>query len=208
MAEAAVWSMIAAERKALAADLGSLDEASWSKPSLCEKWTVRDVVAHMTATAKITSPAFVGKMIASGFSLKKLQAKDIVSERGDSPGDTLARFKAVVDSTKHPPGPLDAWLGEAIVHSEDIRRPLGIAHDYPTEASVRVADFYKRSNLLIGTKKRIDGLRLVATDVDWSHGHGPEVSGTIVALVVAMTGRKAALADLTGDGVTMLSARS
>ena len=70
-----------------------------------------------------------------------------------------------------------------------------------------VADFYKGSNLLIGSKNRIDGLTLRATDADWSHGTGPEVSGPILSLVMAMTGRKAADDDLTGDGVAALRSR-
>ena len=89
----------------------------------------------------------------------------------------MARFEAVLTSTKHPPGPTDTWLGETIVHAEDIRRPLGIEHHYPTEAVVRVANFYKGSNLLIGSKKRIEGLTLSAADTEWSHGTGPEVAG-------------------------------
>src|SRR6185369_16818903 len=76
----------------------------------------------------------------------------------------------------HPPGPTQTWLGESIVHSEDIRRALGIQHKYPTDAVVTVADFYKGSNLLIGSKSRIAGLTLRATDANWSHGAGPEVS--------------------------------
>ncbi len=207
MASSDLWPTIHAEREALAAQLESLDDSQWATPSLCDEWTVRDVLAHMTATAKITPPAFLGKMLGSGFSLTRMQAKDIATERGGSPADALARFKAQVSSTKHPPGPLDTWLGEAIVHAEDIRRPLGIRHQYPTEAAVRVADFFKGSNLLIGARKRISGLQLRATDADWSHGSGPEVSGPIVALVMAMTGRRALLADLSGDGVELLSAR-
>ena len=93
------------------------------------------------------------------------------------------------------------------MHAEDIRRPLGIEHHYPAEAVVRVADFYKGSNLLIGSKNRIDGLSLRATDADWSHGTGPEVSGPIMSLVMAMTGRKAADDDLSGDGVATLRSR-
>jgi uncharacterized protein (TIGR03083 family) len=207
MADDGVWSMIHAEREMLAADLDSLDVTLWSTPSLCDDWTVRDVLAHMTATAKMTPPTFFAKMIASGFSLKKLQAKDIVTESGGSPTDTLARFKAEVNSTKHPPGPTDSWLGEVIVHAEDIRRPLGLNHQYPTEAAVRVANFYQGSNLLIGAKKRIAGLQLRATDANWSHGAGPEVAGPIVSLVLAMTGRQAPLADLSGDGLATLSSR-
>ena len=207
MANDDVWPMIHGERRALAADLDSLDETKWTTPSLCGEWTVRDVLAHMTATAKLTPAGFFGKMLTSGFSLKRLQAKDIAAEEVGAPGDTLARFMAEVDSTKHPPGPIDSWLGEAIVHAEDIRRPLGMEHSYSTEAAVRVADFYKGSNLIIGAKKRIGGLRLRATDTDWAHGDGPEVSGPIVSLVMAMTGRKAAISDLAGDGAATLSSR-
>ncbi len=90
---------------------------------------------------------------------------------------------------------------------DDIRRPLGIAYDYPPGAAAAVADSYKNSNLVMGSKKRIAGVRLVATDTDWTHGEGPEVTGTMMALVMAMAGRKAALADLAGDGVPTLAAR-
>jgi uncharacterized protein (TIGR03083 family) len=208
MAKPDVWPTIHGERKALAADLSSLSDAQWDTPSLCDGWTVRDVLAHMTGTAKVSGATFLPKIIGSGFSLSKMQNKDIAAERGASPAETLARFSAEIDSTKSPPGPKDTWLGEAVVHSEDIRRPLGIAHQYPTDAAIRVADFYKGSNLVIGAKKRIDGLGLRATDADWSHGDGPEVAGPIVSLVMAMAGRKAHLADLSGDGVSALSSRA
>lgn len=202
-----VWSTIHAERRALAADLESLSDAQWGTPSLCEGWTVRDVLAHMTGTAKVSLGSFFPKLIASGFSLTKLQGKDIARERGSSPAETLANFKAIERSTSSPPGPKDTWLGEALVHAEDIRRPLGIKHGYPTDAAVRVADFYKGSNLVIGAKKRVAGLQLQATDTDWTHGDGPGVSGPIMALVMAMAGRKEAIADLAGPGAETLSSR-
>lgn len=203
-----VWPTIHAERKALAADLEALNDRQWATPSMCTGWTVRDVLAHMTATARIGQLQFVGKMAASGFSLTKLQEKDIVVEQGRTPAETLARFKSVTNLSNHPPGPLDTWLGEVIVHSEDIRRPLGIKHAYSRHAAVQVADSYKNTNLIIGTKTRIAGLKLRATDTEWSHGDGPEVAGPIVSLVLAMTGRKAAYDDLSGDGVAMLRSRS
>jgi uncharacterized protein (TIGR03083 family) len=207
MAKSDVWPTIHSERKALAADLEALTDEQWATASLCTDWTVRDVLAHMTATAKISPPQFFGKMITSGFSLKSMQSKDMATERGSSPAETLARFTAEVSSSKHPPGPTDTWLGETIVHAEDIRRALGIKHDYPTDAAVQVANFYKGSNLIIGTKKRIAGLRLQATDAAWSHGDGPEVSGPIVSLVMAMAGRKTSDEDLSGDGVATLRSR-
>ena len=98
-------------------------------------------------------------------------------------------------------------LGEAVIHSADIRRPLGMSREYPEEALTRVADFFKGSNLLIGAKRRIGGLALRATDSDWSTGSGPEVTGPHLSLVLAMTGRSAALADLSGEGLATLRAR-
>jgi uncharacterized protein (TIGR03083 family) len=202
-----IWPVIHAERRALGEDLKALNDDQWSSTSLCGKWTVQDVTAHMTATAKITPPSFFVKLAASGFSLERLQVKDIAVEKGATPADTLLRYVAVLSSVKHPPGPTDTMLGETIIHAEDIRRPLGISHKYPADAVVQVADFFKGSNLIIGAKRRIGGLALRATDADWSYGTGPEVSGPIMSLVMAMTGRKAAIEDLSGEGVAALKAR-
>jgi uncharacterized protein (TIGR03083 family) len=208
VAQSDVWPAIHAERKALAGDLDGLSEDAWATPSLCAEWTVRDVLAHMTGTAKLTSGSFFPKLIGSGFSLGRLQAKAITEERGASPADTLARFKQEIDSSSGPPGPRDTMLGETVVHAEDIRRPLGLKHPYPTDEVVRVADFYKNSNLVLGTKRRIAGLSLEATDADWRHGTGPSVSGPMLSLLMAMTGRQAALDDLSGDGVATLRTRA
>jgi len=201
------WPVIHAERKSLAADLRSLDGDGWARPSLCGGWTVRDVLAHMTSTASMTPPAFFGKMLVSGFRFGTVQEKGIAAHLGQSPAGTLAGFEAVLTSVRHPPGPSATWLGETIVHGEDIRRPLGIAHTYPAEALVQVADFFAGSNLLIGAKRRIGGLALHATDAQWSHGTGPEVAGPMLSLVLAMTGRRAAVDDLSGDGVATLRSR-
>jgi uncharacterized protein (TIGR03083 family) len=202
-----IWPVVHAEREALSGDLEGLGQDRWDTTTLCNQWSVRDVVAHMTATATITPATFFPKLVASGFSLSRLQAKDIVIQRGSSPGDTLDRFKAATPSVKGPPGPKATMLGETIVHAEDVRRPLGITHTYPMEAVVEVADFYKGSNLIIGTKRRIAGLGLQATDTEWSHGSGPLVSGPMLDVLMAMTGRKEALVGLSGDGVEVLRGR-
>lgn len=202
-----IWPVVHAERKALVADLSGLDAQQWAATSLSTDWTVRDVVAHMTATAKVTPAGFFPKLASNGFSFSKMQAKDIASESGNSIADTLANFEAIVNSTKRPPGPAATMLGETIVHAQDIRGALGLAHEYPMPAVMQVADFYKGSNLLIGTKKRIAGLTLKATDAEWSNGTGPEVSGPMLTLLMAMTGRKVT-DQLTGDGVETLRSRA
>jgi uncharacterized protein (TIGR03083 family) len=199
-----IWPVIHDERKALAADLRGRSGQDWATPSMCGQWSVRDVLAHLTAVASLTPPAFLARLAASGFSFEKYQEAGVAANRGSSPAQTLTNFENKVASVKHPPGPADSWLGETIVHAEDIRRPLGLEHHYPDEAVLRVADFYQGSNLLIGSKRRTAGLALRATDVEWSHGTGPEVSGPLLSLVLTMTGRKRALNDLSGDGVAAL----
>lgn len=153
MAKESIWPVVRAEREALVSDLAGLEESRWSTRSLCEKWTVLDVLGHMVATAKITPPKFFAKLAGSRFSFETLVANDIAGETAGGPAATLEAFRSRVDATTRPPGPPEAMLGETIVHGEDMRRPLGISHAYPKEALVRVADFYKSSTLLIGGKE-------------------------------------------------------
>jgi uncharacterized protein (TIGR03083 family) len=208
MAADSPWPTIHAERTALADDLKALTEDQWSTPSLCADWTVHQVLGHMVATAKMTPRAFVTKMIGSGFRFSAMTNKNIARETDGPPGATLAEFTRVASRTSAPPGPVDSWLGETLVHGEDIRRPLGIDHRYPMDALERVADFYKGSNLLIGTKKRIAGLTLRSTDSPWSSGEGSVVEGPMLSLLLAMTGRRAALDDLAGEGLSTLRERT
>lgn len=207
MAAQSPWPVIHAEREALAVDLAALTDEQWAMPSLCGDWTVRQVLAHMTATARMTPVKFFAAFTGSGFRFGAMQAKDIAKETGGTPADGLAQFRSLITASTHPPGPVDAMLGEVIIHAEDIRRPLGITREYPAAAVTRVAEFCRGSNLLLGGKKRSTGLTLRATDTGWSAGGGPVVSGPAVSLVLAITGRTAALADLSGDGLAELRSR-
>lgn len=208
MATTSPWPLIHGEREALVADLGTLTDDQWATPSLCGGWTVRDVLGHMIATAKMTPPRFFVSMAAAGFRFNNMTAKGVAAEATAKPGDGLANFRSHLKDTTAPPGPVEAMLGEVVIHPADIRTPLGITHEYPEEALNRVADFYKASNLIVGAKRRIDGLTLRATDTGWSTGSGPEVTGPHLSLILAMTGRPAAFADLSGEGLGTLKSRS
>jgi uncharacterized protein (TIGR03083 family) len=201
------WPVIHAEREALVADLAPLTDEQWATPSLSADWTVRDVLAHMTATAKMTPGRFIAKLVGAGFRFNAMTAKDVAAERGDSGRAVLAAFTAQLKATTHPPGPLEAMVGEVVVHGEDIRRALGISHRYSDEALTGSADFYRKSNLLIGAKRRADGLTLRASDVNWSAGDGPEVTGPLASIILAITGRRAGLAELSGAGLPTLTQR-
>ena len=202
-----IWPTVHAERGALADDLTSLAPERWATPSLCGGWSVQDVLAHMTATATMTPPRFVAKMAAAGFRFPQMADREVARVGAGGPAGTLEQFRAAERSTSSPPGPKPSWLGETLVHAEDIRRPLGIRHDYPADAVTKVIDFYAGSNILIGGKKRIQGVTLKATDANWSHGSGPVVEGPAMALLMVTAGRCAALDDLTGPGLDTLRAR-
>jgi uncharacterized protein (TIGR03083 family) len=202
-----IWPVVHAERRALADDLAALTPEQWAKPSLSEGRTVEQTLAHMTATAKMTPPKFFLKMAGAGFRFDRMTDAEVAAESAGGPAATLERFRAVETSRSSPPGPATSWLGETLVHAEDIRRPLGIAHAYPTGAVTTVIDFYAGSNLLIGGKRRVAGLTLRATDADWSRGDGPLVEGPAMSLLMVTSGRSAALADLGGPGLDTLRAR-
>jgi len=203
------WNAIRAERASLADALGGLPDDAWHRPSLCADWSVREVVAHLIATAQMTPPVFFGRMITSGFRFQAMTAATIRRVLdGRSNTDLITVYRSLVDARTAPPGPATSWLGETIVHGEDIFRAIGDYREHPAEHLTAVADFYTGSNMLIGAKNRIAGVQLRATDADWSHGIGPEAAGPLVALVLAMTGRRPAMEDLTGDGVAVLRDRA
>lgn len=127
--------------------------------------------------------------------------------RGMTPAETLMRFRAVMGSSTSPLGPSEAWLGEVVVHSEDIRRPLGIVREAPLDVLGPVATFFARRNFTVNSRSMIEGLRVEASDGPVVAGDGPLVTGTTLALMMAMAGRGAYCDELTGPGVETLRAR-
>lgn len=111
---------------------------------------------------------------------------------------------AMVEAERREPANL---LAGTLVHAQDVRRPLGLPREIPPDR-LRVTLDCEKGNGLLGIKKRVAGLSLVATDLDWFHGEGPEVRGTAEVILMTMLNRRVALTDLTGDGVATLSSRS
>lgn len=201
------WPVIHRERASLARDLAEVSPEAWSTPSLCQGWTIHQVLGHIVSTAKLTPLGFAGKFAGSGFRFGVMAARNVERETADGPAHTLDELRAHANNSSAPPGPVDSWLGEIIVHGTDIRWPLALEHDYPVDALIRVAEFYRKSNALIGAKNRVAGLTLSATETGWSAGSGPEIRGSLLALVMAMTGRRAALDRLSGPGLEEFTTR-
>jgi hypothetical protein len=123
----------------------------------------------------------------------------------------LAVFDSVVNNKvrkgiTHFIKPTESLL-DHVVHYEDIRRPLGQPRQVPEERLVALWTWPRPCPASSGPKARAAGLRLVATEVDWSCGDGPEVSGAGEALLLGVAGRAAALDELDGEGLALLKER-
>lgn len=201
-----IWPVVHRERAALVHDLASLRRAQWDADSLCAGWAVRDVVAHLAATAMLSKRRFVTEFVRAGLSPEGIVRRQIAAGRARHPQEVLAQFDAAVKSTASPPLPVISRIVEIIVHAEDIRRPLGLPHTYrPDHIGSAVA--YLAVNRFSGAKRRLAGLKLVGTDVDFTVGDGLTVEGPAVSLLLAASGRTVAFPELTGPGAAELAGR-
>jgi uncharacterized protein (TIGR03083 family) len=185
-----------------------LSPAQWAAASWCEGWSVQDTAGHILAAAEQTPANFYKELVSAGLRFNVFTDRAARRLAAIGPDELVRRLRARTSTTNHPPAPVLAMLGEIVVHGQDIRRPLGQEHQSPEAVLVAIADSWKNSNLLIGAKRRIAGLRLRATDIQWTHGDGPEVSGPLISLILAMTGRQAVHPDLTGEGLKTLASRT
>jgi uncharacterized protein (TIGR03083 family) len=200
--------MVDAQRTDNIAMLEGLTPEQWDIQSLCGEWRVRDVAAHLSTPVNVNRLHFLGLLVRNGLNFNKAAAAEAI-ERGSGDTQTLIdEYRQTVGSRKRPPGAQPGTvLNDMVVHGQDIRRPLGIKVDIPEERVRTCLDFVKGRQPIYGAKKRVAGLKLVATDMDWTHGEGPEVRGTGEALLMILNGRKDAMQDVEGEGAATLAAR-
>jgi len=199
--------MARAEREEFAALLEGLTPQQWDSPTLCEQWRVRDVVAHVIGYDPLSRTQLMRRMAKGLVTRGGANAVGVADYAAKSPEEltALVRQYAVPHGLTSGFGGRIA-LTDGMIHQQDIRRPLGIPRTMPAE-SLRIAlDFSTWAPRILGGL-RVRGLRLVATDLDWTHSNGPEVRGSGEALLMAMAGRPAALRDLDGPGKTKLAQR-
>jgi uncharacterized protein (TIGR03083 family) len=201
------WALIHRERSALAAELAQLSPEQWQHDTLCGDWDVEDVVAHLTATASLNQWKWLRSMAGARFRPDVHNRRRLAEHRGEDPAETLDRFHAIVDATTAPSQHLPAYLGEVVVHAQDIRRPLGLATAPPLATLAPVAEFFASRNFAVPSRSRIADLRLQADDGPFEAGDGALVTGSTLALVMAMAGRAAYVDELSGPGVPLLRSR-
>lgn len=186
-----LWNHVHTERRALAELLTGLGDDQWQHPSNCDGWRVLDVAAHVISHPQIgwhDAPAMFGRNLGRGYNgMIKREVQRL--GRRNTPASVLADFATYDGSRRHAPltAPSDALL-DVLAHTQDILKPLGLAHTAPGEAYAAGLDRAIQRARLVGWRGH-RGRRLVATDLDWSHGEGPVTEGTAYELFLLATGR-------------------
>lgn len=204
------WACVREQRQHLVDFLTTLSPDEWNVPSLCRRWRVRDVVAHLSQGQEgVFRVGAAVSILRARFNLN-LAIEQGARERGDrlTPDELTDRLRAGIGSRKTAPGARAIGaLVDVFVHSSDITRPLGRPPLLIPENCLRETLTFVAANKYLGGPRRSAGLTLRATDLDWTHGSGPAVEGTGEALILALTGRPEALADLGGPGTATFAAR-
>jgi uncharacterized protein (TIGR03083 family) len=195
------------ERVDFAAFLATLSPQQWQAPTLCAGWLVRDVVAHVVSYDDLDARRLLAWVIQGRLRLGGINAAALARYNTRRPEELLALL------TDHPqPRGVPAVLGgrvglvEALIHQQDIRRPLGLPRTIPPERLLPAL----RTALIapdIGNVWRIRGVRLVATDLAFTAGIGPEARGPAEALLMTIAGRRGMAGELSGPGQRKLARR-
>ena len=207
MSKPALMPLAEEERADLLALLRELTTAQWEAQSLCTNWRVRDVATHIVSYDELTRAATVATFLRGG--LRTGTVNDVALARySDLDTDGILDLVA---RNLHPRGLPSGFKGgialtDGTIHHQDIRRALGLPRTIPAHRLVAVLSFSLGAPTL-PSKGNAKGLRLIATDIDWTAGDGPEVTGPGEALLMAAAGRASALDALSGDGLSTLQER-
>lgn len=159
------------------ADLTRLSQPQWEAPSLCQGWSVRDLCSHLLMPYELSTGRFLGGIVKARMNFDRLADRWVTQDDRSGPQLSAALAATTAAGFAVPgAGPL-APLAHLTIHSEDVRRPLGLPGAVAAPSAVLVLDDVTSGKHSVGAD-RLSGLRFVATDADWSLGAGPEVAGT------------------------------
>jgi uncharacterized protein (TIGR03083 family) len=185
--------------------LETLTPPRWDDPTLCDDWRVRDVVAHLI-------PGWAADFRHLPYIIRDYREVDRAFTRYArhrarvDVAVLLKQYQHKVDSHHIPPvvTPALNWC-DNVIHGLDIRRPAGLRYPGRLENLTDVAECLTGMTWPSRQTCRSADLQLVATDIDWTVGTGPQVRGPIEDIVLAIAGRSVGDSDLEGDGIQVLA---
>lgn len=202
-----VWPITIAARRSLVETFEQLDDEQWNVTSLCAGWTNREMLAHLILAARPPRRRYVRAIVGARGNFDRANRRLAIDDARQPLDHLLTEYRSVLDHRFSPPGwPPEAPLSDILLHSLDVRIPLGIDSNEPPEHFAPVL------KLLLGpfgkglAPKGRPAVRWEATDHPWSHGDEAAVRGSMADVALAMSGRDARLDALTGDGVGQVRA--
>lgn len=206
--------LIRSERLALIDFLETLAPEEWAVPSLCAGWTVQDVAAHLAWSSSLAPLEVAAVALRAGFRMNRVNEDNARRWSARGPGAVLEQLRVDAAHDLRPPGTTEKMaLTDAVCHAVDIRRPLGKPRRMDAEAFPIVADSLARTRwpatAVLGgnARARVAGVRLVADDLDWTHGAGPVVRAPAEVLLRLLAGRRVAVGELHGPGAATVNDR-
>lgn len=207
MERSATFTTIRALRLGLCDQLDDLTDDQWNTDSLCAGWRIREVVGHLVSLQAVPTWKFVlGTFGLRGFHRR---ADRFAREYGRrEPAELVSLFREHADGRTAPPfiGPI-APLTDIATHALDIQRPLGLPGTTDDDSMRLVLHAACAGLPGFVPKRRVEGLRFEAVDLDWSAGDGPTVRGASPDLLLALLGRAVDDAALDGDGASSFRRR-
>jgi uncharacterized protein (TIGR03083 family) len=191
---------VAAEFTSLADLLAGASPAQWDTPSLCAGWRVREVVAHLTMAARYSEAEFMAELRRCDFDFTRL-SNEVAGRDASLPADELvASLRSEVMRRWTPPGGgYHGALNHVVIHGLDVTVPLGVPRRSPDKTIRVVLDDLADGDGHAHFGTVIDGRRLEASDLEWSHGSGPVLRGAAGDLALAMCGRAVPAGRLRGE---------
>lgn len=205
-----LFARAAANRRQAADLLAGLSPEQWQTPTLCAGWTVRVLAGHLLMPLEVNVRRVALRLVRERGSFDRV-TDSFSRALAERPTDQIvATLGTKADAQVAPAGvgPLGP-LTDSCIHLLDMARPLHLDVSPPLDDWPWVLDFLVSARARAGfvPRGRLKGLRWQASDQDWKHGQGSLVVGPSAALALAMTGRPAALPELTGPGVETLRRR-
>lgn len=204
-----VHERIVAERRHMADLFDSLTAEQLTRRSLCDAWTMHEVAAHLVTYLRFGQLKIYACMIAYAGDFGPGNRKLARWYARRPTAELTGLLRRYAESKTTPPrSGYDPILADLVLHDLDVRIPLGIAREVPEEGLAVTfyhLAFVASPGYAVGTRLR--NLRFETTDTGWTFGTGPVVRGSAEAVVMAMSGRTAGWANLTGDGAEVLRQR-